>query len=651
MCTTCYDSPELSTEEVKGIIDQVAAWGVEVFNPLGGEPFIRTDLEDLLAYAVRRGFYVTVTTNGTLINERRARLVAAIPSDRLHFNISLDGNERSSDQVRGAGNWRKAIAGYQRIRAADQAAGNSRRKILANTILHAGNLDHFEAVLDEQCELGFDGVQILNLFRPGDDVPPEAGNLWFHDRHMERLHSLVQRLATRVENQTSAGFRIQNTADEIRRIPQYYSEDLQPLEAPCWAGWKELYINADGQAIMCDGQLDFLAGRFGNVRQQTLREIWTSPELKRRREVVKACSTPCLQKCYLRSNSDSARALLQDGVGSISKQVVQQLGRLLPTVQHQPEVVLRMELSDVQPPNPLGHDEERWRFLTRDCPEEPGPERWEQDRDRGYLDFGRGFMGFEIIRSIVSDLRSSRVRLGCLELAWRGEPLLHPEILPILRFLGVEIRDHRLTDSLRIQTDGRFLTRDLIHALDGTRTTWVLDVDRGKGAGLDLLLKHRHATHSLVVMTRVCEGFALSALPEPAQEMPVVLGGRPSEGDALWLRREDHNHFQENAVARRLLEEWAERLGLPAESGRENGERRCRAPHTTPVISWDAKVTLCPWDTTLENQVGDVCDEPFSRIWNGEVMHDIRRSCDSRGVPDKTLCRDCPMPWSPNHGS
>ena len=257
MCTTCYDSPELSTEEVKGIIDQVAAWGVEVFNPLGGEPFIRTDLEDLLAYAVRRGFYVTVTTNGTLINERRARLVAAIPSDRLHFNISLDGNERSSDQVRGAGNWRKAIAGYQRIRTADQEAGNSRRKILANTILHAGNLDHFEAVLDEQCELGFDGVQILNLFRPGDDVPPEAGNLWFHDRHMERLHSLVQRLATRVENQTSAGFRIQNTADEIRRIPQYYSEDLQPLEAPCWAGWKELYINADGQAIMCDGQLDF----------------------------------------------------------------------------------------------------------------------------------------------------------------------------------------------------------------------------------------------------------------------------------------------------------------------------------------------------------------------------------------------------------
>ena len=165
MCTTCYDSPELSTEEIKSIIDQTAAWGVEVFNPLGGEPFMRGDIEDVLAYAVRRGFYVTVTTNGTLITPRRASAVAAIPSDRLHLNISLDGDRTANDEIRGDGMWDRAIAGYQRIRAADAAAGNARRKILANTILHARNLDRFESILDEQAALGFDGVQILTLFR------------------------------------------------------------------------------------------------------------------------------------------------------------------------------------------------------------------------------------------------------------------------------------------------------------------------------------------------------------------------------------------------------------------------------------------------------------------------------------------------------
>ncbi|MDP6935762.1 MAG: hypothetical protein QGG40_22780, partial [Myxococcota bacterium] len=46
MCTTCYDAPELSLSEIKDIIDQTAAWGVEVFNPLGGEPFMRADVEE-----------------------------------------------------------------------------------------------------------------------------------------------------------------------------------------------------------------------------------------------------------------------------------------------------------------------------------------------------------------------------------------------------------------------------------------------------------------------------------------------------------------------------------------------------------------------------------------------------------------------------
>ena len=170
MCTTCYDSPELSLEEIKGIIDQTAAWGVPVFNPLGGEPFMRNDIEEILSYAVLRGFYVTVTTNGTLISERRARRLAKIPPDRLHFNFSLDGDRQANDEIRSTGMFDRAIQGYQRIRAADEAVGNARRKILANTILHARNADRFHAILDEQAAMGFDGVQILNLFRQEDSA-------------------------------------------------------------------------------------------------------------------------------------------------------------------------------------------------------------------------------------------------------------------------------------------------------------------------------------------------------------------------------------------------------------------------------------------------------------------------------------------------
>ena len=183
-------------------------------------------------------------------------------------------------------------------------------------------MDRFEAILDEQAVLGFDGVQILNLFRQTDDVPAEASALWFHPHRIPELEAVAERLAQRAERQGVVGYRIQNSPESLRRLPQYYTEALAPLEAPCWAGWKELYINADGQAIMCDGELDFIRGGFGNVREQTLQQLWSSPALKQRRQVVKQCTTPCVQDCYLRGQSDSGRDLLQDATRMLSRHVL-----------------------------------------------------------------------------------------------------------------------------------------------------------------------------------------------------------------------------------------------------------------------------------------------------------------------------------------
>ncbi|MBK7757581.1 MAG: radical SAM protein [Deltaproteobacteria bacterium] len=144
MCTTCYDVPdELSLAEIKGILDQVALWGVRIFNPLGGEPFMRGDLEEILAHAIQKDFAITLTTNGTLINRRRAEMLATLPPSALHLNVSIDGPEAVHDRIRGEGMFRRAMLGVERLRAADEAAGNDRRKILANAILHRQNVRDF----------------------------------------------------------------------------------------------------------------------------------------------------------------------------------------------------------------------------------------------------------------------------------------------------------------------------------------------------------------------------------------------------------------------------------------------------------------------------------------------------------------------------
>ena len=662
MCTTCYDAPnELTVREVKSIIDQAAIMGVEILNPLGGEPFVRRDLEEILAYAAAQDFYTTVTTNGTLITGARAKKIAQIPDSKLHFNISLDGIEDVNDDIRGKGNFAKAISGYERIRAADAEAGNSVRKIMANTLIHNKNLDTLEELLDDLASRGFDGVQLLNLFRNDGS----AHDLTIPEERMDELHALVERLVTRVESQ-GQGFVILNSIKDLRLIPTHARGELLPLEAPCWAGFKELYIHSDGSAIMCDGNLEFLEGKFGDVRKQTLAQIWRSDELKRRRQVVKECSTPCVQNCYLRRSSDSGVELGARGGRHALESLKAQVARLRTTKQERIDGKLTLELSDSAPWEGEDNRAARRHYdsLVSNSPVSMAevwedPFRWYELRDRGYVDFGRGFLGREVIRRVLSDMAATGLSFDTVELSWRGEPLLHPEIVLILQDVLEAMVERETFRELRIVTDGRLLNTqiaDVVSSYD-VNQTWIL---HGNGVGeceaevirnFDYFLSVRHNKIAVVaswLVDEMIDPFAfVQGWSERLNSPAIVIGKAPASGDAIWFRRSDHNHFIGTKEANERLVELAEILEAQFEVPEEKASTKCYGPEKSPTISWDGKVTMCRWDRELKNRVGSVTDGKLSQIWStGVDIH--RRDAKGKGRPSNDLCRDCHYIHSPN---
>jgi MoaA/NifB/PqqE/SkfB family radical SAM enzyme len=640
MCTTCYDVPdELSTAEIKGLIDQAALWGVKVFNPLGGELFMRGDLEDILEHACRKDFYITVTTNATLLNRRRAETLARIPSEKLHLNISLDGPEGPNDSIRGEGMYRRALRGYQNLREADAAAGNRLRKVLVNTIIHRRNLAVLPSFLDELEGLGFTGVQLLNLFRHGPGGPEDTSGLWLRPQDMDELESVVAELTRRVQSQGGNGFRILNTVEDLGLIPSYYRDELKPLEAPCWSGWKELYINSNGDAIMCDGQLDFLAGRFGSARDNTLRELWDSEALRERREVVKQCSTPCIQNCYLRRESDSAVGIAKTAFSLLKEEVGRRTSRMRPARHTRVEGGhLRLELTDIAPWSAPWDEATGVRFDSfvaespmdvSDCWEQPA--LWMEFRDKGYVDFGRGFLGFEVVERTVLDLRRAGLVFPTVELSWRGEPLLHPEFERILRFVLEEVREHGTFERVKVRTDGRLLSERLsalIGEFGEVPQTWELHgngaeaVEDAVVAHVDELLARRGQATRVIAAWTVTEDLDphyfvelwSSRLRDPA----VRVGSTPTAGDAIVFRRVDHDHFQTTALARERLSELGELLDVPVELGPDN-PLGCPGPFATPTVSWDAKLVLCASDTAMKARSGEVDKDSLARIWRDEV--------------------------------
>jgi heme d1 biosynthesis radical SAM protein NirJ len=104
-CKHCYsistdkDFPgELSTSEVYGVMDDLRGFGVPVLILSGGEPLLRPDIFDISRRAKEMGFYVGLSSNGTLIDESNIERIAAIGFD--YVGVSLDGIRATHDVFR-----------------------------------------------------------------------------------------------------------------------------------------------------------------------------------------------------------------------------------------------------------------------------------------------------------------------------------------------------------------------------------------------------------------------------------------------------------------------------------------------------------------------------------------------------------------------
>ena len=70
-------------------------------------------------------------------------------------------------------------------------------------------------------------------------------------------------------------------------------------------------INVDGEVLMCDTKLDFLAGKCGNIRNIPLKKIWFSKRAWKRRRAIYNCTHACIQDCYRRKDADNLIPILK----------------------------------------------------------------------------------------------------------------------------------------------------------------------------------------------------------------------------------------------------------------------------------------------------------------------------------------------------
>jgi len=79
-------TPDLSTEDVFKVIDNIANSSIIVLSLEGGDPLVRKDLGEILQYAHQKPFYLFFTTNGHLLDKRPMKEYGK-HIDYLHISI------------------------------------------------------------------------------------------------------------------------------------------------------------------------------------------------------------------------------------------------------------------------------------------------------------------------------------------------------------------------------------------------------------------------------------------------------------------------------------------------------------------------------------------------------------------------------------
>jgi radical SAM protein with 4Fe4S-binding SPASM domain len=275
-------SSPLSFSLVTRVLDELAALGCLKVHFSGGEPTIRPDLPDIIAYARRLKLRATLTTNGTLLTRDLARRL--VKAGLNSACVSIDSPVRSvHDRLRGApGAFKQTIAGVRELRRAAKQRDMS-LPIRINTVVSRENYDRLDGLPELVHSLGAKSLLLLPVDDPSGELLLNKRRLWDYTRRIAPALA-AQAMALGVMHSPLEAFPFGTTREELAASRNgQYARGLYQRQ-PCYAPWTHALIAADGRVAPCCSAPRVT---LGNVQQQSCADIWRGNEYRRLREAMR----------------------------------------------------------------------------------------------------------------------------------------------------------------------------------------------------------------------------------------------------------------------------------------------------------------------------------------------------------------------------
>ena len=256
----CKAEEELSTAEAKTLLEQIARAGFKIMIFSGGEPLMRPDIVELVAYAASLGLRPVFGTNGTLITLEMAQKLKA--AGAMGMGISLDSMDREKHNAfrKFPEAWEGAVQGMRNCRAAGLP-------FQIHTTVMEWNNHELEALTDFAVAEGAVAHHFFFLVPTGRAKTIEAESL--------RAEAYEDTLTRIMKKQQEVDIELKPTcAPQFLRIAAQMGMKTR-FRRGCLAGMAYCIISPRGKVQPCA----YLNMELGDVRQTPFDEIWKNSEV------------------------------------------------------------------------------------------------------------------------------------------------------------------------------------------------------------------------------------------------------------------------------------------------------------------------------------------------------------------------------------
>lgn len=242
-------------------------------NITGGEPFIRTDLKDIVRELYKKSDRIVISTNG-FFTERIVDLCKEFPN--IGIRISIEGLEETNNKIRGLEN------GFQR-------GYDTLKKLVEMGMKDVG---FGMTVQDANCK------DLVPLYRISDEMGMEFATASLHNSFyfVEAKNIIHNRPMVAKEFEKLINELLKSNSPK-KWFRAYFNHGLinyiygQKRLLPCDMSFDTFFIDPYGDVMPCNGTKDKEV--MGNLNEETWEELWNSQEAEAVRKKVRCCDRDC----------------------------------------------------------------------------------------------------------------------------------------------------------------------------------------------------------------------------------------------------------------------------------------------------------------------------------------------------------------------